>query len=407
RWTPDGTLEYLGRTDTQLKLRGHRIEPGEIEAALTNHPTITQATVHLRHDHPGDPQLTAYVVPAAGHTPNPHELRAHLRAHLPDHMIPTTLVPLTALPLTTNGKLDRAALPTPDTTPATGREPRTPQEHILCDLYAQVLGLPRFGPDDDFFDHGGHSLLATRLTTRIRTTFGTDIALRTLFETRTPANLTPHLDHTTNTTTRPALTPTPRPTHLPLSFAQRRLWFIHKLEGPSPTYNIPLALHLTGHLDHTALHHALNDVIARHESLRTLYTETNGIPTQHILQPHQATLPLPITHTTEHDLPHHLTTTAQHPFHLDTHIPLHAHLFTLTPTHHVLLLTLHHIAGDGWSLHPLATDLTHAYTHHTTHTPPTHTPLPVQYADYTLWQNHLLGDHHDHNSLLTQQITYW
>ncbi|MET9826173.1 amino acid adenylation domain-containing protein, partial [Streptomyces sp. NPDC006349] len=407
RWNTHGHLEYLGRTDHQLKIRGHRIEPAEIETALTQHPHITQATVQLHHTPTGDPRLIAYTVPTPHTPPDPHTLRTHLSTQLPDHMIPTTYIHLTALPLTPNGKLDHTALPTPDLTTTTGRTPRTPQEHILCDLFAHTLGLPHTHPDDNFFDLGGHSLLATRLTARIRTTLDTETTLRTLFEHPTPAQLATHLTTHTNTTTRPPLTPQPRPEHLPLSHAQRRLWFLHKLQGPTPTYNIPLALTFHGPLNHTALHQALNDLTTRHETLRTTYPETNGHPTQHILTPQQATPPLPTTHTTPQNLPHHLTHQARQPFHLHTQTPLRAHLYTHTPTHHTLLLTLHHIAGDGWSLRPLATDLTHAYTHRTHHTPPTWQPLTIQYADYTLWQNNLLGTHHHTHSLLTQQITYW
>ncbi|WP_159056431.1 condensation domain-containing protein, partial [Streptomyces sp. DSM 15324] len=409
RWTPQGHLEFHGRADDQLKIRGHRIEPGEIETALTHHPHITQATVLAHTDHTGETRLTAYVIPTPHTTPDPHTLRTYLTHHLPDYMLPTHIIPLTTLPLTPNGKLDRTALPTPTPTPTptntTTRPPRTPQEHILCDLFAQTLGLPHINPDDDFFDLGGHSLLATRLTARIRTTFNTETTIRTIFEASTPARLTHHLNH--HNPTRPPLTPRPRPNPLPLSYAQRRLWFLHQLEGPSPTYNIPLALRLTGHLNHTALHQALTDVITRHESLRTTYPQTTGTPTQHIHQPQPTATPLPLTHTTPQQLPTQLTTAARHPFHLDTEHPLRAHLFALTPHEHILLLTLHHIAGDGWSLNPLATDLTHAYTARTHHTPPTWTPLPVHYADYTLWQNDLLGHHDNTNSLLTQQITYW
>ncbi|MGA5207436.1 amino acid adenylation domain-containing protein [Streptomyces variegatus] len=406
RWTPDGHLEFLGRADDQLKVRGFRIEPGEIEAALTEHADVAQATVLVRQEQPGDQRLVAYAVPVAGRVPDPHALRGFLRDRLPDYMVPAAVVPLPALPLTSNGKLDRAALPAPDLTRAgAGRDPHTPQEQILCDLFAQVLGLPRVGADDDFFDLGGHSLLATRLAARIRATFGAEPGVRAVFEARTPAGLAQRLDD--SGPARPALTRRDRPEVLPLSFAQRRLWFLHQLEGPSATYNIPLALRFTGALDHAALRAALGDVVARHESLRTLFPEAGGVPTQRVLGLERAVPPLPVTPATEESLPGLLTAAARHAFRLDGECPVRAELFTLAPDDHVLLLVLHHIAGDGWSLSPLAADLTRAYAARAEGREPDWQPLPVQYADYTLWQNDLLGEHDNDDSLLARQVAYW
>ncbi|MET9503373.1 amino acid adenylation domain-containing protein [Streptomyces sp. NPDC006622] len=406
RWTPDGHLEFLGRADDQLKIRGFRIEPGEIESALTEHADVAQATVLARQDQPGDRRLVAYVVPVADRAPDPHDLRGFLRDRLPDYMVPAAVVPLAALPLTPNGKLDRAALPAPDLTRAgTGRDPHTPQEQILCDLFAQVLGLPRVGADDDFFDLGGHSLLATRLAARVRATFGARTDVRAVFEARTPAALAQRLDD--GGPARPALTRRDRPEALPLSFAQRRLWFLHQLEGPSATYNIPLALRFTGDLDHAALRAALGDVVARHESLRTVFPEAGGVPTQRVLVPERAVPPLPVTRAAEEDLPGLLTAAARHAFLLDSEGPLRAELFALAPDDHVLLLVLHHIAGDGWSLSPLAADLTRAYAARAEGREPGWRALPVQYADYTLWQNDLLGEQDDDDSLLARQVAHW
>ncbi|MFI0243184.1 condensation domain-containing protein, partial [Streptomyces sp. NPDC016845] len=289
------------------------------------------------------------------------KLRDHTRDHLPDYMVPSAIVLLDRLPLTANGKLDRAALPAPEFASAgSGRGARTPQEQIVCDLFAQVLGLARVGVDDDFFDLGGHSLLATRLIAQIRAAFGVELELRALFEGPTPAAVAALLD--TAAPGRLAVTVRRRPETMPLSFAQRRLWFIHKMEGPSATYNIPLALRLSGELDRDALRAALGDVVARHESLRTVFPEAEGVPCQQILTPDAAVPHLAVTLTTETELPEALESAARYAFDLATEPPLRADLFELTAQEYVLLLVVHHVAGDGWSLGPLAADLTRAYT---------------------------------------------
>ncbi|MGW4927500.1 condensation domain-containing protein, partial [Streptomyces parvulus] len=401
-WNPDGELEFVGRADHQVKIRGFRIEPGEIENVLTEHPHITQAAVLAREDQPGRTRLVAYVV--APRTPRPEEIREFVRGRLPEHMVPSAVVPLDSLPLTANGKLDRAALPAPDAAPtASAREARTPQEQIVCDLFAQVLGLPRVGVDEDFFELGGHSLLATRLIARIRAAFSVEIGLRTLFEARTAGAVAARLD--TAGPARLALTKQRLPDAVPLSFAQRRLWFLHKMEGPSATYNIPLTLSLSGELDRDALRAALDDVVARHESLRTVFPETDGTSCQHVLD--DVTVELPGADITETQLAEALKAAARHSFDLASDIPLRAELLRLAPDRHVLVLVLHHIAGDGWSLGPLASDLTRAYTARVEGREPEWTALPVQYADYTLWQNELLGDQDDPDSLFATQIGYW
>ncbi|MEU6072152.1 amino acid adenylation domain-containing protein, partial [Streptomyces sp. NPDC047082] len=358
RRNTDGELEFIGRADHQVKIRGFRIEPGEIEHVLTDHPAITQAAVVAREDQqPGKTRLVAYVV--APEALRAEDVRQFTRDRLPEHMVPSAVVLLEELPLTANGKLDRAALPAPEFGAAgAGREARTPQEQIVCDLFAQVLGLPRAGVDDDFFELGGHSLLATRLIARIRAAFSVEIGLRTLFEARTAGAVAARLD--TAGPARLALTKQQLPDTVPLSFAQRRLWFLHKMEGPSATYNIPLVLRLTGDLDHDALRAALGDLVARHESLRTVFPEVDGTPYQQVLD--DVAVELPVTGITEAELPDGLTSAARHAFDLATEPPLYAELFRLAPDRYVLILVLHHIAGDGWSLGPLAADLTHAYT---------------------------------------------
>ncbi|WP_063748729.1 non-ribosomal peptide synthetase, partial [Chondromyces apiculatus] len=408
RWTAGGDLEFCGRVDAQVKVRGYRIELGEIEAALTAHPEIAHTAVILREDRPGEKRLIAYAVAAAGAAPEPRALRDWLTGRLPDHMVPAALVMLDALPLTRNGKLDRQALPAPDLgLLSAGRAPRTPREQLLCDLFAETLDLPSVSIDDDFFELGGHSLLATQLVSRVRVTFGVELSVRRLFEAPSVARLAEHLDRSDAEHVRLPLRVQARPDDLPLSFAQRRLWFLHQMEGHTATYNIPMALRLSGTLDRAALEAALGDVVARHESLRTVFSQIDNTPCQLILAPGEARLSLPVTLTTEADLPEALGAAAQYGFDLSSELPLRVALFALAPTEHVLLLLLHHIAGDGASLAPLSRDIATAYRARRGGEAPAWAPLPVQYADYTLWQRALLGDETDPASLFSRQLLYW
>ena len=406
RWRHDGVLEFLGRADQQVKIRGFRIEPGEIEAVLLSHCTVGQAAVVAREDRPGEKRLVGYVVPASGQSTDVSVLRSNLGKSLPEYMVPAAIVLLDALPLTPNGKLDRKALPAPDFGAATSwRTPRTPQEEILCSLFAETLGVGRIGLDDNFFELGGHSLLAARLISRIRTAFDLELSIRSLFEAPTVAGLVQRFNEAQ--AARPALQAVERPAEIPLSFAQRRLWFLERLEGPGPTYNIPLALRLSGPLDCAALEAALADLVERHESLRTVFPETLGIPRQHILEAAKTRPTLRLQSVTEAGLGEALATAAQGGFDLSAQIPLRVGLFALDRSEHVLLLVLHHIAGDGWSLAPLARDLARAYLARCQGTAPQWPALAVQYADYTLWQQHALGEESDPGSPLGSQIAFW
>ncbi|MFE5587409.1 amino acid adenylation domain-containing protein, partial [Kitasatospora sp. NPDC056531] len=404
RWGADGNLEFLGRTDDQIKIRGFRVELGEIEAVLAEHPQVARAAVVVRTEE--EPRLVAYAVPEPGATVTDTALREHLRERLPKHMVPTAYVVLDALPLTPNGKLDRQALPAPDRQPAdSGRAPRTATEHLLAGLFAEVLGVPEVGADDDFFDLGGHSLLATRLVARARSVLGVELRLSDLFDAPTVAELAATVDAAGQA--RPALAARERSGAVPLSFAQRRLWFLHRMEGPSATYNIPLTLRLSGNLDQRALEAALADVVERHESLRTVFPVVDGVPCQHVLDLDAARPRLRVTEAGKRDLPDRLAEAARHGFELAEEPPLHAELFRLGREEHVLLLVVHHIAGDGWSMGPLSQDLTTAYAARTEGAKPEWAPLPVQYADYALWQRELLGDGADPDSLLSGQLAYW
>ncbi|MFI7315040.1 amino acid adenylation domain-containing protein, partial [Streptomyces hygroscopicus] len=406
RWRADGQLEYLGRADDQVKIRGFRIEPDEIASVLTDHPTVAQAVVIAHEDRPGHKRLVAYVIPSDTGTPTAAALRSFAADRLPEYMVPSAVMVLDELPLTVNGKLDRRALPAPDYTTGTiSRAPRTPAEEILCGLFAEVLGLTDIGAEDNFFDLGGHSLLATRLIARIRTTFGVELGVRTLFETPTVAGLAHQVSgaHAART----ALVPAQRPDTIPLSFAQARLWFLHRLEGPSPTYNMPLALRLTGHVDIPALEAALADVVARHESLRTIFPDIDGVPLQRILPVREARPQLTVTPVDASELDTALATAARHTFDLETDIPLWAQLLRVSAEEHTLVLVVHHIAGDGWSLRPLWRDVSTAYQARCAGQEPEWAELPVQYADYTLWQRDLLGDIEDPSSQIAAQVEYW
>ncbi|WP_404977976.1 non-ribosomal peptide synthetase DhbF [Bacillus subtilis] len=404
RWRADGSLDYIGRADHQIKIRGFRIELGEIDAVLANHPHIEQAAVVVREDQPGDKRLAAYVV--ADTAIDTAELRRYMGASLPDYMVPAAFVEMDELPLTPNGKLDRKALPAPDfSTSVSDRAPRTPQEEILCDLFAEVLGLARVGIDDSFFELGGHSLLAARLMSRIREVMGAELGIAKLFDEPTVAGLAAHLDLAQSA--RPALQRAERPEKIPLSFAQRRLWFLHCLEGPSPTYNIPIAVRLSGELDQGLLKAALYDLVRRHESLRTIFPESQGTSYQHILDADQACPELHVTEIAEKELSDRLAEAVRYSFDLAAEPAFRAELFVIGPDEYVLLLLVHHIVGDGWSLTPLTRDLGTAYAARCHGRSPEWAPLAVQYADYALWQQELLGNEDDPNSLIAGQLAFW
>ncbi|MFJ6811325.1 amino acid adenylation domain-containing protein, partial [Streptomyces anulatus] len=360
---------------------------------------------------PGSPEAVANV-PAAARTAGElvSELRGTVKSLLPDHMVPATITPIERIPLTPNGKIDRKALPEPEvvTTGAEDRGPRGPYEEILCELFADLLGLPRVGVDDSFFDLGGHSLLATRLTSRIRAVLGIEVPLQQVFAASSPAQLAGVLaEGSGRDRTAPALEPQPRPELLPLSFAQQRLWFLHKLEGPSATYNSPLAVRLSGALDVAAMRSALGDVVARHEALRTVFAERRGVPYQQILSADGIDIDLPVREVSEDDLAQVLRDASRHEFDLSREVPLRAWLFATGPDEWVLLLVVHHVAADGWSMRPLAADLTTAYEERAIGRAPSWAPLPVQYADYALWQRGMLGDDADPDSRIGRELGYW
>ncbi|WP_327191154.1 non-ribosomal peptide synthetase [Streptomyces xinghaiensis] len=404
RWRTDGQLEFLGRADDQVKIRGFRIEPGEIESVLARDSAVREVAVVAREDVPGERRLIAYAVPHEGRTIDPAVTRRSAGEVLPRHMVPAAVVVLDRLPLTPNGKLDRRQLPAATVAgTAASRAPRSPREEILCGLFADVTGAAKVHIDDHFFDLGGHSLLATRLVARIRTAFGVDLTVRDVFGAPTVAELARRLDEVGGSL-RPAVTRQQRPERLPLSFAQRRLWFLGQMEGRSATYNMPAVLRLTGELDRAALAVGLGDLTDRHEALRTVFGEVDGVPYQRVLD-----LPptLPCTEVTPQTLDAEVAAFCGREFDLSVDPPLRARLFALSPTDHVLALVIHHIAGDGWSMAPLADDLAAAYEARAAGLDDRAPELPVQYADYTLWQQELLGTEDDPDSLINEQIRYW
>ncbi|MGP3954202.1 non-ribosomal peptide synthase/polyketide synthase, partial [Streptomyces sp. 7N604] len=408
KWTADGELVFAGRVDEQVKVRGFRVEPGEIEAVLSGHPTVAQAAVVIREDHPGDRRLVAYVVPAG--ELDPAALRGLAAARLPEYMIPA-IVPLDALPLTVNGKLDRAALPAPDTAGTTeGRAPATPTEEILCGLFAEVLGLNQVSADASFFELGGDSLLAMKLIARIRPVLDSELRIADLFAAPTVADAARRIDAERGDA-RPPLEPQPRPEQLPLSYGQQRMWFLNRLEtlgeGAEGVYNMPLALRLSGALDTGALDAALADVADRHESLRTVFPETDGVPRQQVLDGPAAHPPLVVVDTPADQVEAELSAHAGRGFELSTELPWRARLLVTGPTEYVLLIVAHHIAVDGWSMGVLAQDLSAAYAARRQGRAPVWEPLPVQYADFALWQRQLLGEQGDEDSLLSDQLAYW
>ncbi|MER5866500.1 amino acid adenylation domain-containing protein [Kitasatospora sp. NPDC002040] len=401
RLRPDGQLAFAGRADQQVKIRGLRIELGEIEALLARHPEVGQVALLVREDRPGDKRLVAYLT--ADRPLDPVELARHSARWLPQYMVPAAFVQLDRLPLTPNGKLDRRALPAPEL-PAdrAGREPRDERERVLCAIYAEVLGQPAVSIDDSFFDLGGHSLLVTRLISRVRTALGAELTIKAVFEAPTVAELVTHLTGGT----RPLLRPVERGSTVPLSHAQARLWFHEQIQGPGPAYNLPYALRLSGELDTGALQLALTDLTDRHEALRTTYHEIDGEPRQRV-RPAGTAPHWTLADCAEQRLDAELALACGHVFDLTADLPIRPFLYRLGEQEHVLLLVMHHIASDGWSLGPLVRDLATAYAARRDGTAPDWLPLPVQYADYTLWQHELLGTDDDPDSLLSQQLAHW
>ena len=446
RYLPDGNVEFLGRIDHQVKIRGFRIEPGEIEATLGRHPAVRQAVVMPVEATPGDKRLAAYVVPNQPSAIAPGQLRRFLQDRLPDYMVPSAFVLIDELPLMPNGKVDRRALPAPEWSrqQLEGKyvAPRTPVEEVLAGIWARVLGInqvgdlhPGVGVHDNFFELGGHSLLATQLVSRVREAFEIELPLRNVFESPTVAALAERVEIAQRTEAgvlAPPIQPVPRDQELPLSFAQQRLWFLDQLEPNSPFYNLPEAVRLTGPLDVQALESGLNEIIRRHEALRTSFQTMDGRPVQ-IIAP-ELIIPLPVM-----DLQHlpHAQREAealrvareqvQQPFDLARGPLLRARLLRMGEEEHIVLLTMHHIIGDNWSTSVLVQELAILYDAFSQASkgrpasagravgrvsipdvgrvsiPAVGLPdLSIQYADFAHWQRQWLQ-----GEVLEAQLAYW
>ncbi|MEV5650885.1 amino acid adenylation domain-containing protein [Nocardia sp. NPDC052254] len=407
RWNSDGDVEFVGRNDFQVKVRGFRIELGEIDAVLGARPDIAFTATIPHRDGTGPTTLVSYVVPAPGAVVSSAALTTALAEALPAYMVPATVMILDDIPLSPNGKLDRKALPAPVLQAKHFRAPASPVEEIVAGVFADVLGLhTTVGADDDFFELGGNSLVATRVAARLGAALDTRVPVSMIFEAPTVAKLAARAESHTDTA-RIALTEQQRPQHIPLSYAQQRMWFLNRFEPDSAAYSIPIVIRLTGHLDIDALRAALGDVIERHEVLRTIYPAVAGRPTQQVLSPAEATLPIAVTRLSESELAETISELVTTVFDVTDTLPIRVRLFDLGDDNWVLALVVHHIAGDGSSLGPLAHDMTTAYSARLAGDGPTWHPLPVQYADYAIWQQTVLGSENDPQSLLRSQIDYW
>ncbi len=410
RFLRDGNVEFLGRFDDQVKVRGYRIELGEIETVLATHGAIKEVVVEAREDTPGDKRLVAYVVAEPDRELSTDELRRFVSEKLPDFMVPNNFVMLDHMPLTNNGKIDRRALPEPETL---RRElvdryvaSRTEVERQLTAIWSAVLGVERVGVNDDFFELGGHSLTATQLISAVREKLQVELPLRCIFDSPTIAGMAEHVEamlSVEHKTIVPVITPVARDRALPLSFAQRRMWFLNQLEPESAYYNIPIAMRLTGRLDTHALEKAINEVVRRHEVFRTTIGTEDGEPVQVINEAvHLALTVENISGEGEDRAVELAAEESAKPFDLSRGPLLRIRLLKLGPENFVALFTMHHIISDGWSMDVLVREVATLYKAFVENAPSPLIELPLQYADFAAWQQEWLR-----GSVLEDQLEYW
>ncbi|RPH56883.1 amino acid adenylation domain-containing protein, partial [bacterium] len=412
RHLPDGDVEFLGRIDHQVKLRGFRIELGEIEAVLTRHPSFHECVVLAREDTPGTSFLAAYVTGSPDAPPQPEELRAFLGARLPEYMVPPAFVVLDALPLNPNGKVDRKALPAPERAggEAEGRvAPGDLVEELLAGIWAEVLGIERVGVGSNFFELGGQSLLATQVVSRIRGVLGVNLPPRTLFEAPTVTELARAVREARCEEIPPAppVTPVPRESALPLSFAQQRLWLVDQLAPDSPAYSMPAAVRLHGELPAGVLERVFAEIVRRHETLRTTFASHEDGPVQAIAPEPRPQLPLVDLSGLPDDerearARRLAREEARRPFDLQRGPLLRLTLVRLGEQDHLLLLTMHHIVSDGWSVGVFIREMTALFAAFSRGLPSPLPELPVQYADFAVWQRTWLQ-----GEALEGQLAFW
>ena len=396
--------EYIGRRDAQVKVRGFRIELGEIDAVVAGCDGVAQAVTAVH-----DNRVVGYVVPAAGRVLDPELIRHHARGFLPTHMVPQTVMILDALPRNGNGKLDRAALPTPTLSTPEFAEPATDTERLVAEAFAVALdtaavGAAAVGAGDDFFALGGTSLSATRVIAHINDAAGTALPVRSVFESSTVRSLAVVVD-AAERSALPRLVAGPRPSVIPLSFAQMRMWLLNRVDPASAAYNIAFAVQLNGSVDGEALQLAVDDVLARHESLRTYFPVVDDDPVQVIVD--DVPLDLHPVDVDDSEVLARVAAVIGRGFDVTAAVPVRGALLRTSPSAHVLVLVVHHISADGLSVMPLARDVAIAYGARLHGTTPQWSPLPVQYADFAVWQRTVLGNDEDSASVLSQQLRYW
>ncbi|WP_428835175.1 amino acid adenylation domain-containing protein [Rhodococcus pyridinivorans] len=404
----DGVFEYVGRSDFQVKIRGFRIELGEIDAVLSSVPGVGFAVTVGAALASGESALVSYVVPEAGAVLDPAQVRASVGEVLPGYMVPSSVTVLDEVPLTPVGKVDRAALPAPVFEVAEYRAPRTPVEIAVAEEVAQVLGVERVGLDDSFVDLGGNSLAATRLVARLSARLGYRVAVPVVFETSSVQELAARVDIDTAGAGAGTvvLAVRERPERVPLSLAQQRMWFLNRVDS-SAAYNIPVVVRFTGALDADALGRAIDDVVARHESLRTVYPEVDGRPVQHILGADSVRSVLVPVDISPDALAGRIERVVCTRFDVTREVPFLVELLRTAPEEHVLVVVVHHISADGYSMGPLTRDLAACYVARLSGSEPRLPELSVQYADYTLWQREILGDESDPGSMSSRQMDFW
>lgn len=414
RYLPDGNIQFVGRKDHQIKIRGYRIEPGEVEATLRQHPAVQEVVVLAREDVPGEKRLVAYIVPPQMGIVTTSDLRQFLLEQVPGYMVPEAFVFLESLPITLNGKIDRRKLPVPDFTrpelKAVFVAARTPTETVLTAMWADLLKIKTIGVQDNFFDLGGNSLVATQVLSRIRQAFQEELPLSRLFATPTIAELAAGIE-AAHQTVEALQTPPPQwivPESKPaLSFAQQRLWFFDQLAPGNPVYHIALRVDFRGPLSKALLEQSFHEIIQRHEALRTTFIAVDGQPIQVIVPAWSLALPVmdlqgfPAAEQ-EVQVQQLARQEARRSFDLTRGPLVRTRLLRFSATEHVLLLTMHHMISDDWSMGILLKELSILYAHFEAGKPSPLPPLPLQYANHTLWQRETLQE-----QALQEHLRYW